>query len=217
MVRRMFAFILILALFLSASAPILAQAKESPPTGENKDAAHKPKAQQNPFDPPRFDLMLWTIAVFVLLLLVLRKFAWKPMLSGLQKREETIRNALAEAQRAQEEAKRLRDQFQAEINRSHEKARDILDEARKDAQRTTDEMVAKARSEIQGERERVRREIETAKDQALQELWNQTAEVASLVSSKAIRRHLSIEDHRNLVDEALVEFHQAGQERRRRA
>lgn len=178
------------------------------------DAAHGAAKEEGILDP-RFDLGIWTIVVFVLLFLVLRKYAWGPMLEGLQKREQNIHNAIAEAHQTREEAHKLRDQFQAEIARAHEKVRDILDEARREAQQVKDDMLAKARAEIQGERDRLRREIDTARDQAIQELWNQTAQLAALVSTKAIRRQLTTDDHRRLVDEALTELRAAGDNRQR--
>lgn len=157
-----------------------------------------------------WDLGLWTLVVFGLLYFFLRKLVWTPMLSGLQKREDNIRSAVEEAQQARDEAQRLRDQLQREVDRAQEKVRDILDEGRKHAQQTTDEMIAKARTEIQAERDRLRREIEMARDQALQELWKQTAHLATMISAKAIRRQLTEEDHRRLVDEALTELQGAG-------
>ncbi len=178
------------------------------------DEAHKGGEKPNILSP-RFDLGIWTIVVFALLLLVLRKYAWGPMLQGLTQREETIRAALSEAQKANEEAKRLRDQVQAELNRAQEKVRDILDQGRRDAQRTTDEMLAKARADIQTERERLHREIDLARDQALQELWNQSAQLATLISVKAIRRQLTPDDHRRFVDEAIADLRQAANERQR--
>jgi F-type H+-transporting ATPase subunit b len=86
--------------------------------------------------------------------------------------------------------------------------RQLLDEGRRAAQRQHDEMMAQARAEIQGERDRLHREINMARDQALQQLWAQAADLATLVSSKAIRRHLTPDDHRRLVDEALAELRQ---------
>ncbi len=157
-----------------------------------------------------WDLGLWTLVVFGLLYLFLRKLVWTPMLSGLQKREDNIRSAVEDAQKARDDAQRLRDQLQREVDKAHEKVRDILDEGRRHAQQATDEMIAKARTEIQAERDRLRREIEMARDQALQELWKQTADLATMVSAKAIRRQLSAEDHRRLVDEALAELQDAG-------
>ena len=158
----------------------------------------------------KWDLGLWTLVVFALLYFFLKKLVWAPMLSGLQKREDNIHSAVQDAQKARDEAQRLRDQLQREVDNAQEKVRDILDEGRKHAQQTTDEMVAKARSEIQTERDRLRREIEMARDQALQELWKRTADLATMVSAKAIRRQLTPEDHRRLVDEALTELQGAG-------
>jgi F-type H+-transporting ATPase subunit b len=155
------------------------------------------------------DLAIWTIVVFLLLLFILSKYAWKPMLEGLQRREENIRAAVEEARLAREEAQRLRAELQTEINKAQEKVRDFMDEARRDAKQLADDMAARAKEEIQTERQRLRREIETARDQALHELWNQTAQLASLVSSKAIRRNLTPDDHRRLVDEALAELRDA--------
>jgi len=165
-------------------------------------------AQEKDVNPLAFvwDLGLWTLVVFGLLYFFLRKLVWTPMLSGLQKREDNIRSAVEDAQQARDEAQRLRDQLQREVDKAHEKVRDILDESRRHAQQTTDEMIAKARTEIQAERDRLRREIEMARDQALQELWKRTADLATMVSAKAIRRQLSAEDHRRLVDEALGEL-----------
>ncbi len=157
-----------------------------------------------------WDLGLWTLVVFGLLYFFLKKLVWTPMLSGLQKREENIHSAVEDAQKARDGAQRLRDQLQREVDHAQEKVRDILDEGRKHAQQTTDEMIAKARSEIQAERDRLRREIEMARDQALQEIWKRTADLATMVSAKVIRRHLTEEDHRRLVDEALTELQGAG-------
>jgi F-type H+-transporting ATPase subunit b len=163
-----------------------------------------------------YDLGLWTIVVFGLLLFVLRKLAWTPWLEATQRREQSIQQALLEAQRAREESQRLRDQLQKEMDQSAEKVTKIMDEARADAQRATEEMLGKTRAEIQKERERLHREIGMARDQALHEIWNQTAQLATLVSAKAIRRQLSLEDHRRLVDDAIAELRQAGNNQRQR-
>ncbi len=165
----------------------------------------------NIFDPADIPLGIWSIVVFVILLVVLKKYAWGPILEGLQKREHNIESAVQDARQARDEAQRLRDQLQGEVDRAHEKVRDILDEGRRHAHQATEEMIAKARTEIQAERDRLRREIEMARDQALQELWKQTADLATMVSAKAIRRQLSAEDHRRLVDEALTELKGAAQ------
>jgi F-type H+-transporting ATPase subunit b len=157
---------------------------------------------------PRFDLTIWTIVVFVGLLLVLRKWAWGPMLQGLHKREQTIESSLHYAQQAKDEAQRLHEQLRAEKDKAEEKVRDVLEGARRDAQRLADELMAKTRTDIQTERDRLRREIDTARDQALHDIWNQAAQLATLISARVVRRRLDPEDHRRLVDEALEELRQ---------
>lgn len=154
----------------------------------------------------RVDLGLWTIVVFVLLFLILRKAAWGPMLEGLHKREESIFGALNEAEKARAEAKTLREQFQKEMEKIGEKSRELMDEARRNAQRLHDEMITKGKAEIAAERDRGLREIEREKDRALKDIWEQTAQLATLVSAKTIKRDLGLEDHRRLVDEAIAEL-----------
>lgn len=205
---RCLALLLCLALLVvpCASPVLAADAKDG------KAAHHEP----TPFDGA-LDLSIWTWLVFLLLFLILRKFAWGPMLEGLKKREETIHHAMNEAQLARAEAEKLRSQFQAEIAKANDQVRELLDEARRDAQHTKDEMLNQARAEIQSERDRLRREIDMTRDQALQDLWNRTAELATMVSSKAVRRQMTQDDHRRLVDEALAELRKAGTEWQKQA
>ncbi len=200
--RRCWLVGIVSALALAGPWAPLAWAAEGHSEGE--------AAKINIFDPADIPLGIWSILVFAILLYVLKKYAWGPILEGLQKREHHIESAIREAEQARTEAQRLREQFQAEVNKAQGTVRDILDEGRRSAQRQSDEMVNKARGEIQAERDRLRREIEMARDQALQELWSQTAQLATLVSAKAIRRDLSPEDHRRLVDDALAEMGQRG-------
>ena len=165
----------------------------------------------------QWELGLWTIVIFVLLYLILRRAAWGPMMEGLQKREQTILTAIEDAQKARAEAQRLHEEWERRMASAEDKAREIFEDARRKAERMTEDTIAKARTEIQGERDRLHREIETAKDQALQEIWNQTARLATLVSAKAIRRQITIDDQRRLVDEALAELQDRGKEWQRQA
>jgi F-type H+-transporting ATPase subunit b len=207
------------ALVLTVPAP--SRGDEEHPSGEKKhalapDKAHPSKAgeeaQQDIFGWA-IDLGVWTLVVFLLLLFVLGKFAWKPMLQGLEHREKSIHAALKEAEQARDEAERLRQQLQAQIERANEQAREIMEEARKAAERSSAEMIAAARKEIQAERDRSTRDIEMTAEKARQQLWSETAQLATLVSGKVIRRQLGPEDHRQLVDEALAELRRASDDR----
>jgi len=177
---------------------------EHPPAGQPNHGEHEEKSSS--IMAISIDLAIWTVVVFLVLLFVLRKFAWGPMLEGLQKREDNIRSALEDAQRARDEAQKVREQLQAEMNQAAGKVRDMLDAARRDAERSTNELITKTRAEIQSERDRLHREIDLARDQALQQIWTQAAQLATLVSAKAIRRQLNVDDHRRLVDDAIGEL-----------
>jgi F-type H+-transporting ATPase subunit b len=171
-------------------------------------ADHKEDAGAKIF-APALDLTLWTIVVFLLLLFILSKYAWGPMIRALEKREHDIHSAAEEARLAREEAHRLREEFQREMAQAQQRARDIVDQAHRNAARAAEEDRSKAKAEIESERERLHREIDLARDQALQQIWSQTAQLATLVSAKAIRRRLTPDDHRALVDEAIAELRQA--------
>jgi F-type H+-transporting ATPase subunit b len=156
------------------------------------------------------DLGVWGLVVFVLLVYILGRFAWKPMLGGLKRREDGIRVAVEDAQRALDEAQQLRTQLQQEMARSAEQVRQMIEEGRRNAQRNADEMIARARAEAEAERQRLHREIEAGRDQALQQIRDGVVRAATAVTTRAIPQELTPEDHRRLVDDALAEFRQAG-------
>jgi hypothetical protein len=89
------------------------------------------------------------------------------------------------------------------------KLRAFMDDARRDAQDARDRVVAEGEADIQAERDRARRELSTAREQAVQELWGEAARLATLVSARVIDRSLDDEGHRALIDEAVSELHGA--------
>src|SRR5580700_8540798 len=93
---------------------------------------------------PRFDLGIWTIVVFVGLLVILSRTAWKPMLEGLKKREETIRSSIEEAKKTRDEMEQLRTKFKIEMDQAYAKIPLLMDEARREAQQMQEEMRTKA-------------------------------------------------------------------------
>jgi len=155
---------------------------------------------------PDYVTMGVTLVVFVALLAILYKFAWGPILAGLKKREESIFGARDEAIRVKAEAEQLRTQLQAEYAAANDKIRTMLDEARRDADALKVAEREAGAKDAQAERERAKREIETVKQQALQEIRVQTVQLAALISSKAVRRTVTINDHDRLVAESLDEL-----------
>jgi F-type H+-transporting ATPase subunit b len=158
------------------------------------------------FGLKRYDLGIYTFIVFIALLVILGKFAWGPMMRGLDEREAHLRKIHDDAEAARAESQRALADVQARLAKANEEVRAMLDEARRDAQVVKDQMKADAAGEIQAERDRIRRDIEMARDQALQQIYQQAVQLAALVSTKAVKRELTPADHTRLLDEALSDL-----------
>jgi F-type H+-transporting ATPase subunit b len=165
------------------------------------------KATPNPL-AFRADLGIWALVIFLAILIILQKYAWSPILEGLQKREETIKNSVEEAKKARADTERITGEFKVKMDQAYAEIPKIMEQARRDADAFKEEMRTQTAKEIQTERQRLRREIETARDQALQDLWHQAAQLATLISAKAIGRSLTEEDHRRLLNESITELEQ---------
>lgn len=171
-------------------------------------AGHEKEPIQKQFGLTRWDLGIYTLVIFGLLVGILGKFAWGPMIGGLDQREAGLLKLHTDAESARAESQKALAEIQTRLAKANEEVRAMLEEARRDAQAVKDQLKAEASAESQAERERGRREIEMAKDQALKEIYEQAVSLASLVSTKAIKRELTPSDHARLVDEALTDLKQ---------
>jgi len=160
------------------------------------------------------DLTIYTIVVFLILFFLLGKFAWPQIAEGLDRREHSIAHEKHEAEKARKEAADLRSQLQAEMARVNDEIRQMMDKARQDAQQTAADELARSKTELQAERERLYRDLQISTDDALHRIWEQAAQLATLISTKAVRKQLTMEDHRGLIAEALAEFRSSAQARR---
>jgi F-type H+-transporting ATPase subunit b len=156
---------------------------------------------------PEPSLAIWTVVVFVGLLLVLRQFAWKPLLAALHQREEHLEHVLMETERARNESEQMLAEHRRQLAATEEQMRAMLDEARREAQASGDDIVRKAQEEAEASKHRAEHDIATAKDQALSEIWSTTADLAVNVAGKVLGRSLSEDDHRRLIDSAVGELH----------
>jgi F-type H+-transporting ATPase subunit b len=152
------------------------------------------------------DLAVFTLVVFLILLGVMSKFAWRPIVEGFERREKNIAENLAAAQAANEEARRRLADYERRLASAQDEVRAILDEARRDAAHTTQEMLAKARAEAQAERDRALSEILAAKEQALGELAGPSASMAVDLASRIVQQRLNATDHAGLIEEATAGF-----------
>lgn len=149
---------------------------------------------------------IWTLTIFVIVLLVLGKFAWGPILAGLQRREQFIRESLSSAKSDREAAETQLREYEQRLLAAREEGSKIVEEGRRDAEVVKRRIEEEARSAGDAMIERARREIELARDTALRELYEKSADLATNVAGSILRRQLSGEDHARLVREALEEL-----------
>ena len=148
-------------------------------------------------------LLIWTMITFILLLVVLRLVAWKPLLSALEQRETTIRNSLDEAQRAREEAERLMAENQRILADANRESARLLEQGREEAERLRASLAQQAQAEAARLVEDARRDIQRERQLAVQDLKATAAELALAATGRLLGRSVSDDDHRRLVSEFL--------------
>lgn len=152
------------------------------------------------------DLAIFSAVIFLLLVVILRKFAWGPIAAGLEKREHTIAHEIASAEKANLEAKTLLADYQKKLDAATSEVRAMLDTARKDAEHVKQEIVAAAKAEAGNEVARGKREIEAAKDAALRDLAQVATDQALALAGKLLQQQLKPADHARLIEESLAKF-----------
>jgi F-type H+-transporting ATPase subunit b len=155
------------------------------------------------------DLAIFTFIVFVIVLIILWLFAWGPISRALDERERRISDHIAAAQRQNEEARRMLVQYEKKLESAQGEVRAILEEARRDAAHTQDEILAKAREDAQRERDRAVREIDQARQTALKELGEKSVDLAVELAGKIVASKLSPDDHARMVQDAVTRFAKA--------
>jgi F-type H+-transporting ATPase subunit b len=157
----------------------------------------------NPLVQPDPGLFIWTIVVFLVLLTLLAKFAWGPLLKALEQRQAAIRKSLDDAQLAKQELERLQQQSEKIIRDARVEADAIISRSRGDAERLREEMKQKARAEADTIVKSAERQIQLETGRALQQIRREAADLSVLIASKIIQRNLSKEDNERLIDETI--------------
>ena len=153
---------------------------------------------------PGFGLVFWTMITFLILLLILRKFAWKPILDSVSQREEGIKDALASAEQAKKEMQNL----QANNEQLLKEARAERDAMMKEAREIKDKMIADAKNEAKDVAAKLiqnaQASIEQEKQAALSELKHQVAELSIGIAETVVKKELSAKkDQLKLVEDLL--------------
>ena len=168
-------------------------------TGAEHPSASNPLS----FDP---DLAIFTVVVFVVLLAILWKFAWGPICVALDAREQRIADNIKAAENAGDDARKLIAQYDAKLSGAADEIRELLEEARRDAEHTKGQIVAEAKSSADLEWQRVQRQIDTATAQALKQLAETSADMAIDLAGRVVQAKLNKDDHAALIQQALRKF-----------
>ncbi|MFO0837662.1 MAG: F0F1 ATP synthase subunit B [Phycisphaerae bacterium] len=181
-------------------------ASDPRPAAEHAAApAHDGGAEHEPANLFAGDIgnAVFTLIIFFVLIGVLGKYAWKPLLSVLEQREQAIRGSLEQARRERLDAEKLLAQYRQQIDRAREEATGIVDEGKRDAEAVRRRIHDEARQEADQMVARAKREIELATSTAVKELYDQTTELTVQLAGTVARKSLTPDDHRALIKESL--------------
>lgn len=152
------------------------------------------------------DLALFTLVIFVGMLLILTRFAWRPILDGLSSRERRVADEIDAAKAANEQAQSSLKQVEQRLAAVAQEANEIVGQAKKEALAMKDRIVAEAGEEAQRQRDRAVADIRAAKDAAVRELAQKSAESAVQLAGSIVGRSLQGADHQRLIDESIDRF-----------
>ncbi len=161
-----------------------------------------------PVNPMNFqaDLALWTAVIFILTLLILGKFAWKPIVEGLDKREAGIADQIAQAETQNAQAKALLDEYKSQLANAKNEVATMVDDAKKNAEKVKQVIIDKAKADAEAEVRKAASQIEQAKKEAIAELANNAADMAINLAGKICQKQLDKNAHSNLINTAVDNF-----------
>ena len=151
-------------------------------------------------------LYIWTIATFLVLLTLLAKFAWRPLLQALEERQALIRKSLDDAQQARQELERVQHESAQVVARARVEADAIVSQTRADADRLRQELREGARAEAATILKNAEKQIELQTLQAVRQIRSEAVDLSVMIAEKLIGRHLSKEDNERLIQQTIEQF-----------
>ncbi len=195
--NRALFWLLAVAIGLALAAPVAAS-EPAPADGGG----------MNPFAPSalKADLALWTAVVFLCVLAILAVFAWKPLMAGLDKREQGIADQIAQAEAANQQAKELLAEHERRLAAAGDEVRALLEQGRRQSEQLGRELLDKAKQDAKAEQDRALRQIDAAADAAMGKLADQSAALAVELAGKIVHAELKPHDHAQLIEQAVAGF-----------
>jgi F-type H+-transporting ATPase subunit b len=157
----------------------------------------------NPLVQPDPGLFIWTLLTFLVLLGLLAKFAWRPLLEALDTRQQGIRKSLDDAQAAKQELERLQQESAQIIRKARVDAEAVITQSRADGDRLREEIRQKAKAEAEGIMRNAERQIQLETGRAIQQIRSEAVDLSVTIASKILQRNISKEDNERLITDAL--------------
>jgi len=152
------------------------------------------------------DLAIFSLIIFVVLLVVLKVFAWGPIMNGLKMREDSIAGEIEAAEQKNQQAQDLLTQYEAHLSSAEDKVREMIEDGRRSADSQKQQILEEAQNAAKAERDRALREIGAAKNSAVNELAQKSVDAAVDLASRIVGEQLAPADHNRLIQETLEKF-----------
>jgi F-type H+-transporting ATPase subunit b len=159
---------------------------------------------------PEFGLMFWTIAIFIVLVLILSRTAWKPLMKAVEEREHAIRHDRESAEKARLEAEKIRDELAADIAAFKADVERRLSEAAAEGNRERLLVIEDARKSAALLMETAKKELEIRKSELAKELKDKVTEIAFLAAEKVLLKTIDQKANKELVGRFLTELEGGG-------
>jgi F-type H+-transporting ATPase subunit b len=151
-------------------------------------------------------LYLWTIFTFLVLVLLLRKFAWQPLLKAMDERQKTIARAVDDARLAREQLQQTQQETVKILNQARVDADSLLTRARSDAEQLRQEQRQKALAEAGNITKNAEQQIQRETAKAIEQIRKETVDLSVAIASKLIQRNITKEDNERLIEDALKQL-----------
>jgi len=152
---------------------------------------------------PDLGLMVWTAVTFLTLVFILTKFVWKPILHGINNREDKIREDLARAEKSQMEAEKTRQKYETQLAEAQRTIQDMITQARQEGEKARAELLASAKSESEKIVEKGRRDLEGETDKLRVKLRTEVAELSLSVAEKILNRSVDKKMQEDIFQDSL--------------
>lgn len=152
---------------------------------------------------PDVGLMFWTVVTFLMMVFILKKIAWAPLLKMLEEREEKIRKEIAGAQKNREEMERMKTEYERQLGEIEERARGLLSEAEQKGAKARELILKEAEIETRKLAEKSAQQLQAEKEKLIKELRNEVGELSVLIAEKLMRQSIDKQVQEKFIQDFL--------------